>query len=229
VANFVQTLDGVVAIPGTPRSNALISDESAADRFVMGLLRACADVVLLGSGTLRSSPRGTWRADRVYPPAADAFRELRQRRGRAEQPAVAILTTGGSFDPSHPVLDRGALVLTTTEAAASLTAAVPQAAEVVAVGDGDTVEVGAALEALHERGHRIVLSEGGPGVLASLLAAQAVDELFLTLSPLVAGRATERRFSLVEGLELLPGVRLGGTLRSVRRSGDHLLLRYALD
>lgn len=228
MANFVQTLDGVVAIPELPRSNAMIADHSAADRFVMGLLRACADVVLLGSGTLRSSPRGTWRADRAYPPAADAFRELRRRRGRAEQPAVAILTGGRSFDPSHPVLERGALVLTTAAAAPGLRDAVPPAAEVVAVNDGNAVDAGAALELLRERGHRVVLSEGGPRVLASLLLARLVDELFLTLSPLVAGRALEPRFSLVEGAELLPGIRLGGTLRSVRRSGEHLLLRYAI-
>jgi riboflavin biosynthesis pyrimidine reductase len=228
VANFVQTLDGVVAIPGVPRSNAVIAGASAADRFVMGLLRACADVILLGSGTLRSSPRGTWRADRVYPPAAGAFGELRRQRGRPEHPAVAILTAGGSFDVSHPVLEQGALVLTTAGAAPGLRAAVPGATEVIAVNQGDAVDARAALGVLRERGHRVVLSEGGPRVLASLLAARIVDELFLTLSPLVAGRALEPRLSLVEGLELLPNVRLGGTLRSLRRSGDHLLLRYAL-
>ncbi|HXH96362.1 MAG TPA: dihydrofolate reductase family protein [Gaiellaceae bacterium] len=228
MANFVQTLDGVVAIPGVPRSNALIAGESAADRFVMGLLRACADVVLVGSGTLRSSPLGTWRADRVFPPVARDFGELRHRRGRPDHPAVAILTAGGSFDPSHPVLERGALVLSTTGAAPSLRAAVSSTTEVIAVDDGDTVDVRAAVELLHDRGHRVVLSEGGPGLLGSLLAARLVDELFLTLSPLVAGRALEPRLSLVEGIELLPDVRLGGTLRSVRRSGDHLLLRYAL-
>ena len=58
VANFVESLDGVVAIPDRQRSNALVADESAADKFVLALLRACADVVLVGSGTLRQpSPR----------------------------------------------------------------------------------------------------------------------------------------------------------------------------
>jgi riboflavin biosynthesis pyrimidine reductase len=118
VANFVQTLDGVVSIPDLPRSNALIADESEADRFVMGLLRACADVVLLGSGTLRASPQGTWRADRVFPPASDAFAELRRSRGLPERPAVAIVTAGRTFDPFHPVLEHGAVVLTTGTAAA---------------------------------------------------------------------------------------------------------------
>src|SRR6185312_15996252 len=71
-ANFVETLDGIVAIPELEQSNALVADGSDADKFVMGLLRACADAVLIGSGTLLSSPKGTWRPERVYPKAAEA-------------------------------------------------------------------------------------------------------------------------------------------------------------
>src|SRR5258708_33615852 len=74
-ANFVETIDGVVAIPELDRSNALIAGGSDADKFVMGLLRACADVVLVGSGTVNASPQGTWRPERVYPAAAEAFAE----------------------------------------------------------------------------------------------------------------------------------------------------------
>jgi riboflavin biosynthesis pyrimidine reductase len=228
IANFVETLDGVVAIPELPRSNALIADGSEADRFVMALLRACADVVLLGSGTLRASPTGTWLPERVYPPAAEALAELRVLRSRPEQPAVAIVTAGGSFEVAHPVLERGAVVLTTERAAPGLRAAVPAAAEVVAVGDGETVALPAALAALRERGHRLVLSEGGPTLFGRLLDAGLVDELFLTVSPVVAGRAAASRPGLVEGVELLPGRRVAGSLRSARRSGNHLLLRYAL-
>ncbi len=228
ITNFVESLDGVVSIPEVPRSNVLLADDSAADRFVMALLRACADVVLVGSGTLLASPRATWRADRIFPPAAAALAELRASRGRPEHPAVAIVTTAGSFDPGHPALERGALVLTTARAARALRASVPQAAEVVAVPGEDAVDLAAALAVLRELGHRVVLSESGPTMLASLLASRLVDELFLTLSPLVAGRGGSRRLSLVEGAELLPDVRVAGRLRSVRRSDSHLLLRYAL-
>ena len=62
-ANFVSTIDGVVAIPSLRRSNRLISEDSEADRFVMALLRACADVVLVGSGTLIGSPTARWQAE----------------------------------------------------------------------------------------------------------------------------------------------------------------------
>ena len=229
VTNFVETLDGVVAIPELERSHVLVADENDADRFVMGLLRAFADAVLVGSGTLLASPRGTWRPERVFPAAAAAFAELRRRRGRPEHPTVAIVTGGGSFDPTHPILEAGALVLTTEGAARDLRATVPAASEVVAVNAGDSVDVRAAREVLHARGHRLILSEAGPNVFGSLLAQAAVDELFITLSPLFAGRLREaRRLALVEGVELLPSLRVGGELLSVRRHGGHLFLRYAL-
>ena len=227
-ANFVETIDGVVAMPDVPRANALISDGSDADRLVMGLLRACADVVVIGSGTLLGSPKGTWRADRVYPDAADAFAELRSRLGLPEQPLVAVVTAGGSFDPAHPVLEHGALVLTTERAAPDIRASVPAGAEVLAVNTGDWVDVRGAIDCLRERGHRLILSEGGPTLFTALVAAAAVDVLFLTVSPLLAGRATAPRLSLADGAELIPDVRVAGELLSVRRHADHLFLRYAL-
>ena len=224
----MQTLDGVVAIPDLERSNALVSGESEADRFLVGLLRACADVVLVGSRTLRASAQGTWRPERVYPPAAAAFAELRRRRGRPERPAVAVLTAGGSLDPAHPILAEGSLVLTTAAAAAELRAAVPTATEVVAVNAGDRVDPVLAVAVLRERGHAFILSEAGPTVFAQLLAARLVDELFLTLSPLVAGRGAGGRLGLAESVELLPGTRVEAALLSLRRSGSHLFLRYGI-
>ena len=227
-ANFVETIDGVVAMPAVERSNAIVSDGSEADRFVMGLLRAFADVVVIGSGTLLASPKGKWRAAGVYPPAADAFAELRRRLGKSLHPAVAIVTAGGSFDPTHPVLEAGAAVLTTAGAAADLQAAVPSAAEVVVVNEGDRVDPARALGALHARGHELVLSEGGPTLFSSLVAAGLVDELFLTVSPLLAGRSGLPRLSLADGAELLPDVRVAGDLVSIRRQDSHLFLRYFL-
>ena len=225
-ANFVETIDGVVAMPDVDRSNALIADESAADKFVMGLLRAFADVVVVGSGTMLGSPKGTWRPDKVYPPAADAFAELRRRLGKSEQPAVAIVTGGVSFDPAHPVLEQGAVVLTTARAAREL--AVAAASEVVAVNDGDQVDPAAAVAVLRARGYETILSEGGPTLLSSFVAAGVVDELFLTVSPLLAGGSGLPRLSLAHGAEFLPDVRVGARLLSVRRHESHLFLRYEL-
>lgn len=225
-ANFVETVDGVVAIPDVPRSNALIAGGSEADRFVMGLLRASADVILVGSGTMRASPAGTWQPERVYPPAAEAFAELRRRRSRTRSPTVAFVTAGGSFDPTHPALEAGAIVLTTRRAAPGLERSVPAASEVVAVNEGEQVDLPRALARLHERGCTSILSEGGPTLFASLLRSGLVDELFLTVSPLLAGREVQSRLSLVEGVELLPGATAGLQLLSARRHESHLFLRY---
>ena len=222
--NFVETIDGVVAIPDVDRSNALVSGESQADRFVMGLLRASADVVVVGAGTLHASPKGSWQAERVYPPAADAFAELRRSRGRPERTEVAVVTTGASLDRLHPVL-ADALVLTTAAGAKKLEGV---AREVVAVNDGELVDVRTAIALLHERGHALVLSEGGPHLFGELVAQECIDELFVTVSPLLAGRDDAHRLALVEGVELLPEPAAGAELLSVRRHEQHLFLRYAL-
>ncbi len=227
-ANFVQTVDSVVSIPDVAASNALIADRSDADRLVMGLLRACASAVLVGPGTMRASPQGTWRPESVYPAAAEAFAELRRRLRLAERPTVACVTSGRSFDPTHPVLAEGAIVLTTESAAARLRAGIPAATEVVAVNDGDSVDLRLGVEALRERGHELILSEGGPPIFGALVAAGVVDELFLTISPLFAGRAVKPRPALVEGIELLPEIVRRARVLSVRRHDDHLFVRYTL-
>jgi riboflavin biosynthesis pyrimidine reductase len=224
-ANFVETLDGIVAIPELERSNALVADENDDDKQLMGLLRAFADVVLIGSGTLLASPKGRWRPEGVYPAGKEAFRELRERRGRPEQPAVAVVTTGASLDTSHRVL-ADALVLTTARGEEQLRDVVPN---VIAVNDGDWVDLRAAIRLLRDRGHQLILAEAGPTTFGALLADHLVDELFLTVSPVFAGRiVTGRRLGLVEGVELMPDARVGGKLLSVRRSSEHLFLRYGL-
>lgn len=225
-ANFVSTIDGVVAIPGLQQSNRLISAESESDRFVMALLRACADAVLVGSGTLRASPRSLWLAEAAFPPLAAPLGEL--RAGRPEAPALAVVTGSGDLDPAHPAFERGAVVLTTDRGAARLGGRLPAASEVVSCGDGTTVDLASAVGLLRAQGHELVLVEAGPHVLGSLLAARLVDELFLTVSPLLGGRGDTRRLGLVEGQELLPDLRLGGRLLGVRRAGEHLFLRYGL-
>ncbi|HKU59173.1 MAG TPA: dihydrofolate reductase family protein, partial [Gaiellaceae bacterium] len=166
-ANFVETLDGVVAIPDVEQSNALVADGSDDDKHLMGLLRAFADAVLIGSGTLRASPKGRWRPDGVYPAGKDAFAELRARLGKTERATVAVVTTGVSLDTSHPVLAE-AVVLTTDAGAALLGDAVPN---VVVVNEGAWVDLRAALGWLRAQGHAQVLAEAGPTTFGELVAA----------------------------------------------------------
>jgi riboflavin biosynthesis pyrimidine reductase len=225
-ANFVATVDGVVAIPTQRGSNELVSGGSKADHFVMGLLRALADVVLIGAGVLEDSPRGTWRPEKVYPPAAEAFAELRRSSGRTPAPEVAVLTGLGSVDPGHPLFGTGALVLTGEKGAARLTE-LPRASTLVTLGEETRFDGRTVVDALHQRGHRLILSEAGPHVFGSLLEAGVVDELFLTSSPLLAGEGEDgSRLRLVEAAGFVPLLELRPL--SLRRHGGHLFTRYAV-
>jgi riboflavin biosynthesis pyrimidine reductase len=228
-ANFVTSLDGVVALPGQRHSSRLISEHSTADRFVMGLLRACADAVLIGADTMRDSPGTLWTADHAYPPAAVLFDELRHARKRPRQPAVAVLSGHGTVDPRHPAFEEGALVLTSERGAARLRGRLPHAATILTVGAEAPVDPAAVVEALRQQGHELILSEGGPTTFGALVAAQLVDELFLTTSPVLAGRSPgSPRLALVEHAELLPTTIVEGTLLTLRRAGSHLFARYQL-
>jgi riboflavin biosynthesis pyrimidine reductase len=226
--NFVSTLDGVVAIPSIPRSNDVIAAGSAGDRFVMGLLRAFADVVLIGSGTLRDSPQGTWRPDKVYPPARDAFAELRRALGRAENPTIAIVSGSGGIDVEHPVLASGAVVLTTNAGATRLEGRLPAGATAIVLGSGAVIDPPRIVSALHDLGHRLILSEAGPHTFGSFLEAGVIDELFQTISPMLVGDGgPDSRLRLVEGRDLMPsGIR--ARLLSLRREDAHLFARYEL-
>jgi len=133
-ANFVASLDGVVAVPGEIQSSGMISGHNEADRFLMGLLRSCADAVLIGAGTMRSSPRSLWTAEQAYPPAAPLYGELRRSRGRPPRPTLAVLSGSGSVDPWHPAFEEGALLLTSARGAARLRGRLPHAATILAVG-----------------------------------------------------------------------------------------------
>ena len=225
--NFVSTIDGIVSIPGTPRSNRIISDESDPDRFVMALLRACADVVLISSGTLNGSPNGLWSATDAYPPAGAAIADLRRRLGLPPEPAFAVLTGSGKIDPEHKALDAGALILTTERGAAVLAGRLRDGVEIAVLPGGDAVDLAAAVGLLHGHGLTAILSEAGPTILGAMLAGGLVDELFLTVSPLLAGRSgNDVRLGLVEGIDFLPTTRVAGELRGIRRHGAHLFLRY---
>ncbi|HVB13949.1 MAG TPA: dihydrofolate reductase family protein [Candidatus Dormibacteraeota bacterium] len=223
-SNFVTSLDGVAVVG--PSSGSILSGHSQADRFVMGLLRACADSILIGSGTLSGSPGHVWTAEHVYPPAAAAYRQLRQHLGLPERPTLVIVSGSGSVDLDHPGLAVPALLLTSEEGRSRLARATRH--QVVAIGPGPELDPAQMVEAVRRAGHRVILTEGGPRLLGQLLRAGQLDQLFLTVSPLLAGRpAGERRAGFVEGVDLLgAGEAAWLNLLSARREGSHLFLRY---
>ena len=228
-ANFVSSLDGVVAIEPLPDSSSIISAGSESDRFVMGLLRGFADAVVVGAGTLRAAPDHRWTAQYIFPDLAKAFAELRAGLGKLPAPQLVVVTARGTVNVGHPALEEGALVLTTESGAARLRGRVPGATTVQALSGAESIEPASIVDALRAAGHDLLLCEGGPTLLGQLLEAHLVDELFLTMSPVLAGRdgATSRP-GFVAGTEFPPERLPRLDLLSVRRGGSHLFLRFGL-
>jgi riboflavin biosynthesis pyrimidine reductase len=226
-SNFVSSVDGVVTLGSKPSAGSVISGKDPADRFLMGLLRACADAVVIGAGTLRATPGHLWTPAHVYPALQTEFTALRSSLGRGSEPALVVLTASGELDFKHPALVRGAIVITTPSGARKIGDRLPSSCELVAMGKGGKrLDVGKAIAELRTRGLDVLLSEGGPHVVGQLIEAELLDEAFLTISPVLAGRGDEPRLGMVEGIELLPAKGVWSKLLSARRHGDYLFLRY---
>jgi riboflavin biosynthesis pyrimidine reductase len=219
-ANMVMSLDGAATLRG--RSGGLSGE---ADKQVFAMLRALADVILVGAGTARVEGYGPVR------PGTEGVRWAWLREGRPPAPPIAVITRRLDLDPESSLLAPAAghartIVITTEAAPAGRRAAVAAAAEVIVAG-GTSVDLPAALDALSVRGYRRVLTEGGPHLLSQVIAAGLLDELCLTLSPLLAGPGASR---IVAGTG--PGLTPGGdsahplALAHVLADDGHLLCRY---
>lgn len=201
--NFVSSLDGAVSVDGV--SGGL---SSPADRRVFGLLRELCDVVLVGAGTARAERyRGARRASRVT----------------GLPPRIAVVSHRAELDPVGPLFTETtvpALVLTAPDAPAANVARLTEAGAEVDTRGTAPADL---LAALRERGLLRVLCEGGPSLLGTLAAAAAVDELCLSLSPLLVAGDSGR---IARGTHPMANrMRLAGLLHD----HDMLLLRYQRD
>lgn len=200
--NFVSSTDGAVSVDGT--SGGLGSD---ADKQVFGVLRELAEVVLVGAGTARTENyRGARRAT----------------LGRATPPPIAVVTGSADLDPAGPLFTDTRvppIVLTLASASAERRDRLTSAgADVVALDD---LRPASLLGELGRRGLFRVLCEGGPSLFGDLVAADAVDELCLTVAPLLVGGAAGR---IAHGPDGSPARPL--TLVGALTSDGTLLLRY---
>jgi riboflavin biosynthesis pyrimidine reductase len=234
IGNFVTTLDGVVTlnVPGKADGGP-ISGENPHDQMIMGLLRAVADAVIVGAGTLRAVPRHRWTPAHAAPAFATAYQSLRASLGKGDPPLNVIVTGRGEIDLGLPVFQSGevpVLLVTTTEGAQRLSdRALPPSTHIATVPSSGRLSAQSILCAVQRvRPGQVVLVEGGPQLLGDFFAAGCLDELFLTLAPQVAGRdGSVERAGLVAGRRFAPEQPLWGTLAGVRRGGSHLFLRYA--
>ncbi len=218
-ANMVSSADGAGRSPDG-LSAGISSD---ADRRVFGRLRGLADVVLAGAGTVRAED---------YKPARPKpdFAERRRSAGQAASPVIAVVSRSLGLDLTAPLFAdavQRTIVITcaaSDPAARERTAAV---ADVVVAGEDD-VDLAAAVAALHERGLVRVHAEGGPTLLAELAAVGLLDELLLTVSPVLAGGGYADRSPVTRILAgmPLPGAPGAMTLEHVLEDGGSLFLRY---
>lgn len=211
-AVMVASADGAAHAQG--RSAGL---SGAADTALFATLRGQADVILVGATTARVEGY-------VGEQPSAGRREWRQRHGLAEAPTIAVVTRDCRLD-----IDSGLftdtlvrpVILTHRGAPPRRIAALAEVADVIAVGDGD-VDLVAALDALAERGLRRVSCEGGPTLLSQVVAAGLVDELVLTVSPLLIGGSAGR---ILHGRLLDPPVEL--RLRQVLEDAGFLFCHYS--
>lgn len=183
--NMIASVDGGATAGG--KSGAL---GGSGDRAVFEQMRHAADVILVGASTVR-----TENYSGAQVPVAQ--RSARQSRGQAEVPPIAVITRSGRLDPDTRFFTRTEvtpLVLTCTAAYDDTRARLGTVAEVVDASGADPADVdpAVALGALAERGLLRVLTEGGPGILGLLIAADLLDELCLTMAPVLVGGAAPR-------------------------------------
>lgn len=208
--NFISSLDGAATRDG--RSGGL---GNADDKLVFDTLRLLSDVFIVGAGTVRAEGYGGIRMG----PADAAWRTA---QGWAAQPPLAIVSAGLDIEPTHPAFADAPtrpIVVTHAGSPTDRRSALADVADVLVCGD-DVVDPRLMLDQLAARGHSQVLCEGGPHLFGSLIEADCVDELCLTLSPVLEGGPAGR---IVRGAAATPRpMRLLHALPA----GDMLFLRY---
>ncbi len=217
ILNMVSTADGRASLDG--RSGPI---SGAADRELFHALRLAVDAVLVGAGTVRSERYG-----RMIRKESD--RELRAEEGLAEEPVACIVTGRLDLGGDIPLLaDPAAKVAIITSSAESI-APVEAELDYIRARGADGVDLAHALAMVRERyGVHTVLCEGGPHLARRLFADGLLDELHLSLAPVVAAGEPSAGHGLriLAGAELEPPV--GLELLGALRSGSHLFLRYGV-
>jgi riboflavin biosynthesis pyrimidine reductase len=206
--NFIASLDGAVTVDGL--SGGL---HGPGDKEIFDSLRMVCDALIVASGTVRKE---NYDALRLTEPA----RAWRRAHGLAEFPLMVIVSGSLDLDPGQLVFADAPIPPIVLTHRAAPVARLAGIAEVIAVGD-ERVDLAAAVAALHARGATQLLCEGGPQLFGALTAAGLVDEVCLTVSPLLVGGGPGR---IAAGA---PGSPRRMSLRHALSVEDMLFLRYA--
>jgi riboflavin biosynthesis pyrimidine reductase len=237
-ANFASTLDGVVSYEIEGKSGgSTISNSDPADRFIMGLLRASADAVIVGAQTVRDvGIKSLWIPEDSYPDAKHLYAEYRVNTlHKPEYPLLVVVSGTGRLGLERAIFRTPAVrtvVITTSAGREELTrrgATSLGSVEIHALSsNSDGIAPPAILQLLQSHfGVKTLLHEGGPTLFGQFLAAGAIDELFLTLSPQIAGRKGDViRPAIVQGVQFVPDSAPWLQMLSVKERAAYLYLRY---
>ena len=209
-ANFISSIDGAATHEGRTRGL-----NNADDKKVFDMLRMMCDVLLVGAGTLRTEGYGELRLE-------DPAVAWRLEHGLTAQPTLAVVSGRLDLVPEMPALAQAptrAIIFTHGRSSFALRQRLSRTADVVVCGDS-AVEPRTMLAALAQRGLLQVLCEGGPHLLGTLIEADCIDELCLTLSPVVENGGAGR---ITAGAPLTPRPM---RLRHAITADDMLMLRY---
>jgi riboflavin biosynthesis pyrimidine reductase len=234
-SNFVSSMDGVVSLQVKGHAGGGdISGFSIQDRMVMGLLRAVADAVVVGTGTLEADPRHVWTPEAICPELASAYRGLRRALAMKGPALNVVVSASGGIDLRLPVFASGRVpvMIVTTPLGAKRLRKQPQPESIVIrpIGgrEGEIAPHAILEEVTRASAASRILIEGGPRLLGSFYKARLVHEQFLTLAPQIAGREVgDGRPGLVMGETFAPDKPLWGTLVDARRGSRLLFLRYS--
>ena len=245
--NFVQSLDGITSLLGEYASGQYIS-QSREDRWLMDLLRANADGLIMGMATLTEEKRLRGPASRgiVFQVVEPAMQNLRARLGKGRERNIFV-TRGENLDLSQFKVFDGDLVdaaIVTSPAGGERLRAQGNHPHVVIItaGEGERLDLPAAITKLRlDLGIRYLLCEGGPSLYGSFARADLIDEKFLTISPIEAGQivppdqkrlpaeeknATLMRPTIFGGPGLTKDTLSRWQWLSCRKAGDHQFNRY---
>lgn len=235
MSNFVETLDGIVSykIPGQSGGDP-ISGGSAEDHFLMGLLRAVSDAVLIGSGTFRDTSGLGRPSLAIYPEAKALYLKLREGLGKSPAPFKVILTGSGNLNLDEPTFHSKnvpVIIITSNAGAARLASASADKLPMTVVrstGEADTTTPAKVLRILFkEFGVRLLLHEGGPEIFGQFLKAGLIDTQFLTIAPQIIGQGEAGQRPGIAGSEsFMPETARWMKLMSLKKSADHLFLCY---
>src|SRR5450755_5068076 len=213
-----------------------ISGFDESDRFIMGLLRASADAVMVGSGTLhQTTPEHLFVPDHVCPEARDLYAHDRSGALKKTAPPLQVVVSGsGRMDLTRAIFRTPGIrtLIVTTQGGSDLLAASGVGSLLsteVRTLEGPKIAPASILELLRtEFGVSLLLHEGGPTLFGKFVANGCVDELFLTIAPQVAGRnPPPPRPGFIAGVGFIPETAPWLDLVTVKQRGNHLYLRYS--